>query len=753
MAIGTRFGNLKMGAKIGLAFGIVGVLFLVVVIQYQRTLSRTTAGYDEIVNVEEQMKSTAQEIGTAMLQARRSEKDFLMRRDMKYVDSVGETVGRILELAGALEELEKGAGHGDDVEKVAAIKGAIGSYHEAFKQVAAAVERKGLDENSGLQGIARDAAHEVEVLAEEFAVEALQTQMLTLRRREKDFLMRGDEKYVTQHRKDVETFRGLLEASTLSDEEKSFLRAKIGEYGDSFAAAAKSGAKGSGLGAEYRDVVHDIEAYLDEHFVHNLMVDYLTLRKHEKDYIQRLDTKYMDRADAVIAKMKANVEKSGIIDTDKSRIVKSLAVYEKAFDDLVAADKLIMAESEVMRDAVHKVEPLFEEIIAETVLEMEEMATATQDDARKNGRAALVVSLIAVLVGVVFAFFIVVSITRPVREAMNIVGQIAGGDLTVAVEVKSSDEIGQLLASLKSMVEKLSRTLTDVKAAAQNVAAGSEQVSSSTEELSQGSTEQASSAEEASSSMEEMVSNIRQNADNAQQTEKIAVKAAQDAREGGEAVTGTVTAMKEIAEKISIIEEIARQTNLLALNAAIEAARAGEHGKGFAVVAAEVRKLAERSQEAAGEIGKLSSSSVEVAEQAGTMLEQIIPDIKRTAELVQEISAASSEQNAGADQINRAIQQLDQVIQQNASAAEEMSSTAEELSSQAQALQDNIDFFKVNGAGNGHGRKALAQDVHHFHQAARPEKDPAAPRKEKIALTAAPTEAKDDHEDAEFERF
>jgi methyl-accepting chemotaxis protein len=197
--------------------------------------------------------------------------------------------------------------------------------------------------------------------------------------------------------------------------------------------------------------------------------------------------------------------------------------------------------------------------------------------------------------------------------------------------------------------------------------------------------------------MEEMVSNIRQNADNAQQTEKIALKAAQDAQEGGKAVIETVAAMKEIANKISIIEEIARQTNLLALNAAIEAARAGEHGKGFAVVATEVRKLAERSQIAAGEINKLSGSSVEVAERAGEMLNRIVPDIQRTAELVSEINAASNEQNSGSEQINKAIQQLDKVIQQNASATEEMASTSEELSSQAERLMEVLEFFQIEG--------------------------------------------------------
>ena len=202
--------------------------------------------------------------------------------------------------------------------------------------------------------------------------------------------------------------------------------------------------------------------------------------------------------------------------------------------------------------------------------------------------------------------------------------------------------------------------------------------------------------------MEQMTSNIRQNADNAMQTEKIAVKSADGARQGGKAVEETVHAMKEIANKISIIEEIARQTNLLALNAAIEAARAGEHGKGFAVVASEVRKLAERSQKAAAEISQLSASSVEVAERAGALLGQMVPDIQKTAELVQEINAASREQDLGAGQINKAIQQLDQVIQQNASASEEMSSTAEELSSQAEQLQSTIAFFRVDVRGAVH---------------------------------------------------
>jgi len=223
--------------------------------------------------------------------------------------------------------------------------------------------------------------------------------------------------------------------------------------------------------------------------------------------------------------------------------------------------------------------------------------------------------------------------------------------------------------------------------------------------------------------MEEMSSNIKQNADNALQTERIAVKSAEDAKAGGKAVEETVQAMKEIADKISIIEEIARQTNMLALNAAIEAARAGEHGKGFAVVASEVRKLAERSQNAAAEISDLSASSVQVAERAGELLSKMVPDIQRTAELVQEISAASKEQDTGAEQINKAIQQLDQVIQQNASVSEEMASTAEELASQAEQLQVDISYFrldersmsKVEARGETQGSsQAKASQIAHY---------------------------------------
>lgn len=366
-------------------------------------------------------------------------------------------------------------------------------------------------------------------------------------------------------------------------------------------------------------------------------------------------------------------------------------------------DKAKHIYSTVTIPSLNKVQGLLNEsiaIITENIMTDEQML-----DAADNTLSGVVVtSVVSVIIGILLAWIIAKGIISPLQKGMDFAQIVSTGDLTASVDLNQKDEVGQLAASLTGMAAKLQNVVGDVNSATDSVSAGSEELSASAQTLSQSVTEQAASIEQISASMEEMGSGVKSNADNARQTESIASQAAEGAKDSGAAVTEAMDALKSIAERINIIQEIARQTNLLALNAAIEAARAGEHGKGFAVVAAEVRKLAERSGQAAEEISGLSETSIGVADRAGQMLGELVPQIGKTAELVQEIAASCLEQDKGVGEISTAIGQLDRVIQGNASASEEMASTAEELSSQAQMLAHAMTFFKVNGSGNGSSR-------------------------------------------------
>jgi methyl-accepting chemotaxis protein len=369
---------------------------------------------------------------------------------------------------------------------------------------------------------------------------------------------------------------------------------------------------------------------------------------------------------------------------------------------------------------------------------LSEQAQADYDQTRS---LVMIMTGAAIVLALAIATAITLSITRALRQAVDAANRLAEGDLTASVDSRSRDETGLLLLAMKQMIAKLTKVVGDVNTSALSLASASEEVSATAQSLSQSASEQAAGVEETSASLEQMTASISQNTENARVTDGMATQAAREAAEGGEAVKATVVAMKQIAKQIGIIDDIAYQTNLLALNAAIEAARAGEHGKGFAGVAAEVRKLAERSQVAAQEIGEVATNSVDLAERAGSLLDQMVPNIKKTSDLVREITAASEEQSAGVGQINAAVGQMSQTTQQNASSSEELAATAEEMSSQAEQLQRAMAFFQLQA---GHGARSLV----------------AAPAKAgKVARHAAKTlrppvlAAADAPEEADFTRF
>jgi methyl-accepting chemotaxis protein len=452
----------------------------------------------------------------------------------------------------------------------------------------------------------------------------------------------------------------------------------------------------------------------------------LSLRRFEKDFMLNMgnseaEEKYSREWSAEQAKLRDALDKAAklVHEEEDRRAVETMrrefGAYEAGFAKVQAAIRSGSATSpqeanKVMgefKDPIRNMGEAADQLSNKHAARMAEQGTVV-DGAQGSVRNTMVLILvIGVIFGIAVSLYITRSITDPIGIVVGVVEKMAAGDLRESPTVDRSDETGRLLAAVKAMVEKLGEVIGEVRGGAEALTAASAQVSSTSQNLSQGTGEQAASVEETTSSLEEMSASITQNAENSRQTESMANEGARNADESGKAVGETVGAMKTIAEKISIIEEIAYQTNLLALNAAIEAARAGEHGRGFAVVATEVRKLAERAQKAAKEIGEQAGSSVKVAEKSGVLIAELVPAIRKTADLVQEVAAASQEQSAGVAQVSKAMAQVDQVTQRNASAAEELSSTAEEMSSQAEALLQVIAFFQVRDLGHAGRGKAI----------------------------------------------
>ncbi|TRX61904.1 methyl-accepting chemotaxis protein [Carboxylicivirga sp. M1479] len=584
----------------------------------------------------------------------------------------------------------------------------------------------------------------------------LQENMLMLRKAEKDFLLReltNQTFFETEQSKYLDAFHSIIDQnqSTIDELETSkhilkyglfdnleILKADFTQYERFFDDMVRlykaRGFKDYGKVGEMRSAVKALELnYNDASFIAEQQ---LLLRKHEKDYLLRKDLSYKDKLNDGIELFISKINNSKQLTSSKKEIIKMrLYNYKVAFNELVSIDEKIGFTEELgvkgtLRKTIYKTEPEIKEIV-------EAIEQQSQQSIDATIRNIFILIFIFLAASVSLLVLILNTIQKGLQSAQNAVNAVAHGDFSKDIEIKSQDEIGQLLSDVQlmmrrlrksvliakevsdgnlmvmdsidqsslegeldhaliNMVDRLKLIIEEISAASDNFASVSNQLSTASEQLSSGSSEQAASSEEISSSVEEMASSIAQNADHATRTEKIAIKTANEIQEGQKVVESSTQAIKLIAEKIFIVNEISHKTDLLAINAAVEAARAGENGKGFAVVAAEVRKLAEQTQKAAREITELAAASVKTAEKSGTMLKNLVPEIQATSNLVEEINQSSKEQNSGVIQINTGVQQLANITQENAASSEELASTAEELSSQAGQMKETVSFFRIS---------------------------------------------------------
>lgn len=578
--------NMKLAAKLGFGFGLVLALAAAIAAVGGTGLNGLASGA--------KVQAETAAMNEALLEARRHEKNFILRRDQEYVQRVSSITADLETRAAALKTLLADAGTQAGID---GLVGSVRGYQAAFDRFVA---------NARLS----------------------------------DTLLTGMDTAATAAHTELQALRAGHPAST----------------------------------ARLTGLLH--EASLDV-----------------KDYVIGEN---QERAQSAVRKLQdirrlAEEAGSGMPSADAARFARvavaagelqaRLDEYVQGLTGQSAADKDMVASAR----AAHK-----------ACAELRDSQQARMDSlSAMVWRVMLGCALAALLLGILTAILVTRGITRPVRQDLAFAEAVAAGDLEADLADQGRDEMGLLAEALRSMRDKLRDVVADVRGAVENVASSSSELGSTSQSLSQGASEQAAAVEEIASSVEEMAAGIGRNAGNARRTDEVATRAAASAKDGGEAVARTLGAMRSISDKIGIVEEIARQTNLLALNAAIEAARAGEQGRGFAVVAAEVRKLAERSGQAAGEIGKLSAGSLAVAEEAGRLIEEVLPDIRSTAVLVREIAAACEEQRIGSGQISQAIRQLDLVIQQNASASEESAATSQELAGQARQLRETIGFFRL----------------------------------------------------------
>ncbi len=746
--------KIKLKTRLWLNLFVLVLVFGLAIGVFQFALSSADQGFGKAIDDELAMGFHAQNIQFLMLQCRRAEKDFLLRKDEKYLGILEGHVNSLKSEAQAFRAIALRAGYEEDRQHADEIIQLADNYFKSFIEVFNSNVKKGLDPKSGLQGRFRQAVQRVQGRMPEYAIDDLSESYLYMRRYEKDYHRTRSEKNKKKWKKATADYQSALDNSRVDEVAKKTQRQGFDKYANAAENFIRTGAEK--YFRTLRSEAHVIESAIESVHVRNAGTLALNIRKNEKDYLLRGDEKYVLATRKAVESLSNAFKNSGILEEHVLEIQKDLEAYMNDFDNLVAENKNILGQIGRMRNAVHEIEGKVRPLVVGAEEKAGEIIISTENRTRSMNVWAIIIGIAAIIIGSLMVALNIRTILRQLggdpfeiaeiakklasgqfdieQSKQNTTGvyaeltemtnslkgaimsiqktmdSISKGDFTSYIDNENmTGDLSLIKGSINSSIDMLSSTIFKVVAVAEQVNAGAGQISISSQALATGTTEQAASLEEISSSMSEVEGSAKANSENANQTLQLSNQALAVVSRGNSQMKDMLASMdkindtsSDISKIIKVIDEIASQTNLLALNAAVEAARAGKYGKGFAVVAEEVRSLASRSAEAAKNTTELiENSAMEVengvsnAGKTAEILNEINESISKVNDLVGEISTASHEQSASTEEMSKGLTQVNNVVQQNSSVSEETASASEELSSQSLQLQELMSRFHL----------------------------------------------------------